>query len=175
MSKDPLCEQTERFAQDFLDRARADIAHAENKASILLAGILAAVGGVTAAISAAKWRVIRQPPYVTVPFWGAVATIVAAIICLICAVYPRTAPRARARPGLVAFFGDVIDLESPVELHELLSASAARLIDILVDQIWQVSAIAVHKYRYVRWSVRLLGCTVYLAVIAEIGAAVHAS
>ena len=135
MSTDTVSGQTERFAKDLLDRAREEISYAENKASILLAGVLAVSGGIVAAISSADWPVLHQSPYVEVPFWAAVAAAIAAITGLGASIYPRM-PRAAGRVGSVAFFGDVAALESPAQLRGLLTDPAMTVLDTWVDQLW---------------------------------------
>lgn len=165
--------QTERLAKDLLDRAREEITHAENKASILLAGVLAAVGGVIAAISGVHWPVVRQPSYVAAPFWAAAVAAIAAIVGLASAVYPRIAPSSAGRTASVGFFGDVVELESPAELRRLLTHHSTTVFDVWIDQAWQTSLIARQKYRLVCWSIRLLGCALFFTVVVGIGATVH--
>lgn len=167
-------EQAERFAKDLLDGASGNLAYAENKASILLAGVLAALGGIAAAISSIHWPVIHQPPYIAVPFWAATAAALAAIVGLGAAIYPRTMPHAPDRLTSVAFFGDVAALESPVRLRGLLTAPDMSILDIWVDQVWQISLIASRKYCLVRWSIRLLGSALALGIVTGIAVMAHA-
>jgi Pycsar effector protein len=166
-----LPEESERVAKDLLDRARAETTQAENKAAILLAGVLASAGGIAAAVSGGKWAVVGQPWYVTVPFWGAAAATLATVACLASAIYPRSRAHPAQRLTPIAYFGDVVALDSPAQLRELLAGSGAQLTDIWIDQVWQTSLIVSRKYRLVRWSVRLLGVALALAVIVVIGAA----
>lgn len=173
MRRASFSEQTERLAKDLLDRAREEITHAENKASILLAGVLATLGGIIAAISGVHWPVIRQPPYVAAPFWAATVAALAAIVGLASAVYPRITPSTAGRTASLGFFGDVIQLESPAELRRLLSHRSTTIFDIWIDQAWQTSLIARRKYRLVCWSIRLLGCALFFIVVVGIGAAAH--
>ena len=53
--------ETERLAKDLLDRTRAETVQADNKASILLAGVLAAAGGIAASVGAGKWNPSPSP------------------------------------------------------------------------------------------------------------------
>jgi uncharacterized membrane protein len=163
--------ETERLAKDLLDRARAETPQADNKASILLAGVLAAVGGTAAAVGAGKWNPVHHPWYVSVPFWGAIAAVVAAIVCLAAAIYPRGRVQPGQRPGDVTFFGDVAALDSVEQLRELLTAPGTQLVDVWIDQIWQISMVVNRKYLFLRRAVRLLGVALPLAVIVLIAAA----
>jgi Family of unknown function (DUF5706) len=168
-------EERERYAKDLLDRAREDLGHAENKASILLAGVLAATGGITAAISGGHWSVLRQPAWIAVPFWTAAAATIAAVTGLAWAIYPRIAPRGATLPSRAGFFGDVAALESPAQLRELLLGPATTVFDIWVEQVWRISLIVDLKYRLICWSIRLLGCALLLGVTTTLGIVAHAS
>jgi hypothetical protein len=174
LSADLSAGERERFAKDLLDRAREEIAYAENKASILLAGVLAATGGVCAAIGGGHWAVLRQPAWIEVPFWIAAVATVGAITGLAWGIYPRIAPRDVTRPPSVGFFGDVAAMGSAAQLRGLLLDPAMTVFDTWVDQVWQTSLIADRKYRLIRWSIRLLGCALLLGVITVLGVTAHA-
>ena len=168
-----LSEESERVAKDLLDRARAETAQAENKAAILLAGVLAAAGGIAAAIGGGKWTVVRQPWYVATPFLAAAVAAAAAVTCLASVIYPRSRPRQAERLTKVAYFGDVVALDSPAELRGILSQPDVQLSEIWIDQVWQMSKIVSRKYRLVRWAVWLLGAALALGAIVLIEATVR--
>jgi hypothetical protein len=166
VTRHPPSAETEQLARDLLDRARAETTQADNKAAILLAGVLAVAGGIAAAAGAGSWTPARLAWYVTVPFWAAAAAMLAAIACLAAAIYPRRRVQPSHELTSVGYFGDVAALGSAVELRGLLTDPGVSALDIWVDQIWQLSAIVSRKYQLVRWSVRLLGAALALAVIA---------
>jgi hypothetical protein len=167
----PRSAGTERLAKDLLDRTRAETTQAENKAAILLAGILAGAGGIAAA-DGGKWIPIHRAWYISLPFWAAAAAVMAAIVCLAAAVYPRGRVEAAQKPTVVGYFGDVVALDSSSQLRGLLSESATQLVDVWIDQIWQTSAIVSRKYQLVRWAVRLLAVALALAVTVAAAAAI---
>jgi len=168
----PSSEEAERLAKDLLDRTRAETTQAENKAAIILAGILAGSGGIASA-NGGKWIPIHQHWYVAVPFWVAAAAVLAAVACLAAAIYPRSRVGTAHKRSTIGYFGDVVALGSASHLDELLHGSSIRLVDVWVDQIWQTSVIVNRKYRLVRWSVRFLGAALLLAVIAVTAAAIR--
>lgn len=159
--------ETERLAKDLLDRTRAETTQAENKAAILLAGILAGAGGIAAA-DGDKLISVSRPWYTAVPLWAAAATILAAIACLTAAIYPRSVTRTGDRIAAIGYFGDVATLGSPLELHTLLSEPGMNVLDVWIDQIWQTSALVSRKYRLVRWAVGLLAVAATLIVITVV-------
>ena len=99
------------------------------------------------------------------------ATLVA-VACLASAIYPRSRAHPAQRLTPIAYFGDVVALDSPSQLRELLGESDTQLADVWIDQVWQTSAIVSRKYQLVRWSVRMLGAALSLAVVIVIEATV---
>jgi hypothetical protein len=168
----PSSTETERLARDLLDRTRAEITQADNKAAILLAGVLAVAGGIVAAIGAGKWNPVHKPWYVAVPFWAATAAMVAAITCLAAAIYPRSRARTAQKLTAVGYFADVVALESTDQLRGLLSEPGAQF-DFWIDQIWHTSAIVNRKYWLVRRAFGLLGVALVLAVVVVIAAMIR--
>lgn len=162
--------QAQRLAKDLLDRTRAETTQAESKAAILLAGILAAAGGIVAA-GGTRLVSAHRPWYIAAPFWAAVAATLAAIVCLAAAIYPRSRSRNDQKLSEIGYFGDVVALGSPIHLRSLLSESGTELLDVWIDQIWQTSILVSRKYLFVRWSVRLLGVALTLTVVTVVAAA----
>jgi Family of unknown function (DUF5706) len=159
--------ESERLAKDLLDRTRAETSQAENKAAILLAGILAGAGGL-AATDGAKLISVYRPWYTTVLLWATAAAVLAAIVCLAAAIYPRSRTRHHDQLSAVGYFGDVMALGSPLQLRSQLSGPGERVLDVWVDQVWQTSALVSRKYGFVRWAIRLLALALTLAVVTVI-------
>jgi pycsar effector protein len=159
----PAAEPAERLAKDLLDRTRAETTQAENKAAVLLAGVLAGTGGIAAAVGG-KWHPQDRPWYVIALFSVAAIAALLAIICLTAAIYPRGRAQPDHKLTTIGYFGDVLMLDSPGQLRVLLSQPDTRLLDVWTDQIWQASLIVGHKYRFIRWSIRLLGVALAFAV-----------
>lgn len=168
----PSPGETERLVKDLLDRTRAETTQAENKAAILLAGILAGAGGIAAA-DGGKWIPVHRPWYVTAPFWAAAAAVLAAIACLAAAIYPRGRLQTAQKLTNIGYFGDVVALDSSSQLRGLLSESGTQLLDVWIDQIWHTSAIVSRKYRFVRWSMRLIGAALALTVVVVVATTIR--
>jgi pycsar effector protein len=167
MTNTPASLESERLALDLLERSRAEVLHADSKAAVLLAGVLAAAGGVAAAIGAGKWTPAQQPWPVAVLFWTAAATTLAAITFLAAAIYPRRRVAA-AQNNVIGHFGDVTALGSVDRLRDRLSVPGAKVLDVWIDQIWQISLIAERKHNCVRTSIKLLGLSTVLASVVVI-------
>jgi hypothetical protein len=161
--------ENERLAKDLLDRTRTETTQAENKAAILLAGILAGAGGIVAA-GGGKLIAAHREWWVIAPFSAATAATLTAIVCLAAAIYPRNRSRVDQQLSEIGYFGDVAALDSPVQLRSLLSMPGTQLLDIWIDQIWQTSALVSRKYLFVRWSLRLLAAALALMVVTVVAA-----
>ncbi len=164
--------EAERLAKDLLERTRSETTQAEGKAAVLLAGILAATGGIAAAVGG-KWNPVHRPWYIIVLFCAAATTVLVAIACLTAAIYPRGRAQTDKKLTTIGYFGDVLMLDSPGQLHELLSDSSTKILDVWIDQIWQASIIVGRKYRFIRWSIRLLSVALAFAVILVVATAVR--
>jgi len=158
-----------RRAAELLRRTSAEAERADTKASILLAGMLAVAGGISALLSAAKWNPFTQPVWVQVGWWVAVLGTMTALAALGRAVYPRS---HRPDPGrtIVGYFGDVIRFRT-------VDALAAALCNdpdekVVVDQVWQLSYLVDAKYRLIRLAIRALLMSIVLLLIVMVGALV---
>jgi hypothetical protein len=102
-------------------------------------------------------------------WWVGAATASAAILLLSAAIYPRT-KRRDGQPSVIAFYGDVVRLTERIELLTALQRSARRDVDLLIDQIYQVSRIVKRKYRLLAlgmWALLASATWCCLAVLLE--------
>lgn len=150
-----------------LPRATAEIARADNKAAVLLAGTGTVIGAVLAGVVAGTWTPAQLDVRVAWLWWLGCAASLAAVGCLGTVVYPRLAPRgARNSPrprGPVLYFGDVVGFASPAALHTALARRAPG-VDPQVTELWHTARIAHAKYLWIRRGLWLLviaaaGCT----------------
>lgn len=162
-----------RWASELLERTSSQAERADTKASILLAGILAVAGGVSAVLSGAKWNPAAQPTLIQVAWWVAVVAAVVALACLGSAVYPRMQHRkiTGERP-VVGYFGDVVMLPSVEVLSTRLQASPDDAIDIAIDQLWQLSHIGSTKYWLIRWAIYAFVLSLVLLLVVLVAVSV---
>jgi hypothetical protein len=152
-------------ARDLLDRTRAEISLADNKASILLAGVLAAAGGISAALVAGGWSPGDEGHVTAVLFWGCVLFLIGTVVCLALVVYPRKIA-SPGRPGKVlGYFADVAALPGPDALRDAFADDRRDHFDVVVDQLWRVSRIVTRKYGYLQLGMRLLAITFVLGAL----------
>jgi len=157
-----------RRAAELLRRTSAEAERADAKASILLAGMLAVIGGVSALLSTSKWNPLTQPAWLQVGWWAAVLAMLAGLFALGWAVYPRG---HRLDPGrtIVGYFGDVVRYGS-------VDALAVALRDgpdehaVVVDQVWQLSLLVDAKYRLIRLAIGAFLLPVLLLLVVMVAA-----
>jgi hypothetical protein len=157
------------YAERVLTWGREELNRADTKASILLAGSIAVVAAVIAGVVAGGWSPTMLTDWREPLWWVGAATASAAILLLSAAIYPRT-KRRDGQPSVIAFYGDVVRLTDRIELLTALQRSARRDVDLLVDQIYQVSRIVKRKYRLLAlgmWALLASATWCCLAVLLE--------
>jgi len=157
-------------AQDLLARTRSEVSLADNKASILLAGVLAATGGISAALVAGGWTPADENGLTASLFWGCILFLVGTVLCLALVVYPRQIGNA-GRPGKVlGYFGDVAALPGPDALRKAFADDRRDHFEVVVDQLWRISRIVARKYGFLQLGMRLLAITFVLGALTATAA-----
>ena len=130
-----------------LDRVSVEVARADNKASILVAGLLAALGGLGAGLGASGWQPWHHGPWCAAFLWVSFGLSVSAIFCLGTVLYPKR-HHASAADRPIAYYGDVVRFDNALKLGEALSGAHFTERDVLVDQLWEISHLVNQKFRY---------------------------
>lgn len=167
MTADPLSPdraEAIRRTSELLRRTSGEAERADTKASILLAGILAVAGGMSALLSGVKWNPAAQPALIQIPCWGAIVAAIAGLVCLGSAVYPR-AHRTDLSRSTIGYFGDVVALPSVDALRLSLRSASQDELDIAVDQLWELSHIVGTKYRLIRWAIHGFSLSLLLLLV----------
>lgn len=138
-----------QLASDILREAREELARADGKASLLLAAAGIIIGALVAAFLAGTWHPSTLKDGVEWVWWVGTALGSFGTLALAAAVFPRTKYRAKRRPGIVAYFGDVVGL-SPDELRTGLKVTANRDGSALLDQVKAISMVVDKKYRWIQ-------------------------
>lgn len=174
MSTDPAGAdrvQAGRRTGELVQRTSEEAARADTKASILLAGILAVSGGVSALLSGAEWNPAVQPALIQIPWWAAVTAATAGLVCLGSAVYPRV-HRADPQRSTIGYFGDVVGLPSLDALSLRLRSASDDELAVAVNQLWQLSHIVSTKYRMIRWAIHGFALSFLLLLVVLVAVSV---
>lgn len=159
-----------QYAAFLLAQAREELSRVDTKASIMLAAVGVGLGVVLGSLVSRNWAPFRLPPAAAVTWWVGVATVTAGIVSLLAAVYPR--PRRPIRSSAselhryVGYYADVAAYRTPAEVVDAIRRSADRDLELMAEQLMQISRIADRKYRLLGWGVWLLVAGVTLAVSA---------
>jgi MFS family permease len=137
------------LANTILREAREELARADGKASILLAAIGVIIGAIVAAILGGSWHPTHLDDNIEWLWWIGTAIGLAGAVAFGAAVFPRTTYRAKRRPGIVSYFGDVVGL-SKVQLKEGLITTAKDPDAATLDQVEAISSVVDKKYRCIQ-------------------------
>ena len=146
------------LAKTILREAREELGRADGKASILLAAVGVVFGVIFAAILGGSWHPNHLDNNMQWLWWGGAATGLAGATAFGSAVFPRTTYRTKRRPGVVAYFGDVVGL-SPDQLKRGLIRTAKNPDDATLDQVRAISSVVDKKYRAIRVGILLTATT----------------
>jgi MFS family permease len=163
--KDPTPPGYVQLASNILREAREELARADGKASLLLAAAGIVIGALVAAFLAGTWHPSKLKDGVEWLWWVGTALGSFGTLALAAAVFPRTTYRARRRPGMVSYFGDVVGL-SPQELRVGLERTANRDGSATLDQVKAISFVVDKKYRWIQRGMLSLGAAALCCVLA---------
>lgn len=144
------------LATTILREAREELARADGKASILLAAIGVIVGAIVASVLAGSWHPTQLDDHIEWLWWIGSAIGLAGAVSFGAAVFPRTTYRSKRRPGIVAYFGDVVGL-SKDELKEGLVDTAKDASAATLDQVAAISSVVDKKYRFIQLGMICVG------------------
>lgn len=149
-----------------LDEARTEVAHADQKASMVMTVLGIGFAAVLGGLLAGDWK----PSSYAAPgeglWWlGAVAAL-AAVICSACAVWPRYSAADVA--GGIFYWGHVATFKTQKALSAALDAQPARESDRTRHQLHKLSRIVQRKYNLVRAAMACAGGSGCLFLLAAL-------
>lgn len=152
------------LAATMLSEVTAEIAHADEKASLLIGSLGIAFSIVLSGLLGGDWGTEALSP-VGLALWiaGAAAAILSVVAAAL-AVWPRLSkPPAN---GVIAFWGHVQGYSSHRDLMAAMAAKAIPEPERTYQQLFVLSAVVQRKYRHIRWSMLLAGIAAVLVAIA---------
>ncbi|WP_344920948.1 Pycsar system effector family protein [Streptosporangium oxazolinicum] len=146
--------------------AREELNRADAKAQVLLGVVGIGLGAVAGGLLAGSWSPFELSNAVEWLWWAGILAALAALSCLIGAVYPRTGKTETNNPGYIGYYGDVLRFDSNEAAIAALSRSSVLDLERTTDQIRRLSRIIERKYRLIRWGFWLL----LKAIVLTLGA-----
>ena len=136
------------YAQQMLAEAREELMRADSKAAMLLSAALVAGSFLGGAAFSGEWSPLAIPGCWQWMLWAGLVAWFVAVVDLLAAAFPRIG-RPTDRTHLTYFRHAEMHM-SPDELRDSLASVAHDPLHRLVDQLWNVSKVAVMKYRRVQ-------------------------
>jgi hypothetical protein len=159
-------DHADAVAEQMLDEARAEIAAADKKASILLATLGVGFGAVLGGQLSGTWDPSLLSPCGGAVWWTGVCVAILAVGAAALAVWPRYG--SEHQPKKVAYWGHAATFKGSKELRQALKAQNLPSPVRTADQLWHVSRIVRTKYRLVRSALVLGAAAGLLLAIAVI-------
>lgn len=153
-------DPTRDLADQLLVESRQELGRADTKAQILFAVVGVLVGAVVSGVAAGKWVPSTLPVAAEVMWWAGTALVGGGLAGLGAAIWPRV--KKKKANGRVTYFAEVAGYPTYEALERALEGEAARPHDRSVGQLWEISRIAMTKYRLIRWSLGMVGVGVVL-------------
>ncbi len=152
------------LAATMLSEVTAEIAHADEKASLLIGSLGIAFSIVLSGLLGGDWTPGTLSPVGLALWVGGAAAAILSVVAAALAVWPRLSrPPAN---GVIAFWGHVQGYSSHRELRTALAEHAIREPERTYQQLYVLSAVVQRKYRHIRWSMLLAGIAAVLVAIA---------
>ncbi|MFG2288115.1 Pycsar system effector family protein [Streptomyces sp. NPDC048595] len=140
---------------------RAEIARADSKAAVLIAGLGVTVGVLSGVVSSRQWGPSRLSAAAEAAWWCGCTAWAAALGLLLLAVLPRFGRGCWSIDQGLTYFHDIRQAVVQGRLEEALQVTERDPLPGLLSLLTELSEIAAAKHRCVR---RGLGCFAWGAV-----------
>ncbi|WP_127473411.1 Pycsar system effector family protein [Microbacterium sulfonylureivorans] len=152
------------LASTMLGEVTAEIAHADEKASLLIGSLGIAFSIVLSGLLGGDWTT-ETLSTVGLALWvgGALAAILSVVSASL-AVWPRLSKAPAG--GVITFWGHVQGYPSHRSLMSAMGEHAIPEPERTYQQLFVLSAVVQRKYRCIRWSMVLAGVAAVLVAIA---------
>jgi hypothetical protein len=159
-------DNSAEMARILLAEARADVAQADQKASLLLAALGVGLGAILGGQLSTGWTPFSLSTPGQVVWWTGIVIAIIGVAGAAIAVWPRFS-LAQGENG-ITYWGHAAGEKSAAELQTKLESQSASDISRTSDQLWSVSRIVLAKYRWVRLSVIAAGAGALTTSIAAV-------
>jgi len=155
------------MAENMLMEARADVVHADQKATMILAALGLGFGAVLGGQLSAGWDSGKLTPLGHNIWWTGVVLAVLAVSCAVMAVWPRYF-LDKAPPHGMTYWGHAAAFENAEHLQAALEKQAVSNMARASDQLFLISRLVLKKYRYVRAALILASAAGLLLGLAAV-------
>lgn len=149
-----------------LEEARAEVAPADHKASMVLAALGIGFGALLGGLLARDWEPSDLDSIGEWFWWPGALLSLASIAVAASAVWPRF--RADDVSEGIYYWGHVATFDSVEALRTALDGSPPMREERTLHQLWHLSKIVRKKYKRVRWAIGLGGAAACLFLLASV-------
>jgi hypothetical protein len=157
----------QEMAQRMLDEARADVVHADQKSSVLLAALGIGFGAVLGGQLSGGWDSSCLSAGSEILWWVGVAGAVLSVVASAFAVWPRYKIDDQPKYG-VTYWGHAGAFDSPKALQKALERQDVTDMARTSHQLWSLSRVVLKKYRFVRLALVLAGASGLMLGLAAV-------
>ncbi|WBO64443.1 Pycsar system effector family protein [Streptomyces camelliae] len=138
-----LCER-------LLAETRSEIAHADNKASVLVAALGMTAGVFSALLAGRRWGPSELSAVGTAMWWAGALSLLVSLFALLLAVLPRYQLGTWAPGEPLSYFGDIQQAVAQGRLDDALADTVRRPAVGLARALSENSRIAARKHQWIR-------------------------
>ncbi|MCC5476838.1 Pycsar system effector family protein [Streptomyces barringtoniae] len=139
-----------RLCERLLAETRTEIAHADNKASVLVAALGMSAGVFSGLLAGRKWTPSALSAAGTVMWWAGALSLLLSLFALLLAVLPRYQLGTWTPGEPLSYFGDVQQAVRQGRLDTALADTENRPTAGLARALTENSRIAVRKHQWIR-------------------------
>ncbi|WP_214467689.1 Pycsar system effector family protein [Microbacterium flavescens] len=154
------------LAARMLDEVTSEIAHADEKASLLIGSLGIAFTIVLSGLLGGDWTTETLSSAGLVMWIAGAVAAIASVAAAALAVWPRLTPAPA--DGVIAFWAHVRGYRSHRALMAAMAEHAIPEPERTYQQLFVLSAVVQRKYRCIRWAMALAGVAAVLVAIASL-------
>ncbi|MDE8647613.1 DUF5706 domain-containing protein [Rhodococcus qingshengii] len=139
--------------QSMLAEARAEVAQADHKASLVLTVLGIGFGAILGGILAGSWKPDQYAAPGEFIWWLGAGAALASVLCSALAVWPRFSSHDTSAG--IFYWGHVATFDDLPDFVAALDAAPPADVDRTRHQLYRLSRIVRDKYRLVRWAMGL--------------------
>lgn len=159
----PLPAEERRVEANMLVEARADIAQADHKSSMVLAALGIGFSALLGGLFASDWRPTDLTGWAETLWWVGGSLAVASVVLAGLAVWPRIGAPHKTH---VFYWGDVVRFKTDAALGQFLDGHPIDAVARTRNQLWAISRIVKRKYVMIRWAMRAAVGAIALLILA---------
>lgn len=156
----------DRLANVLLNESRTELERVDTKVLGVLGFAAVFVAVIVAGMVAGDWGPSKLSACGQTVWWIGAIVVVAGVMVLAAALWPRVGKSKGSSEGCVTYFGDIDGDWNTDELLERLGRTCRRVQSRGADQLLTIAPLVTKKYRLMQVGMALLGTGLVLAAVS---------